>query len=561
MEREIRKLGEILVDEGVIDVKTLEESLAMKGGVKLGRYLVDNQIANEHDIVSAISRQLGMEVFVLTKMDIRKEALGYMSLEAMTAHHMIPVDVVDGKLLVAMTDPLDSSGYDEASRQSPYPVKAMICTRSEFERAYSAFCGAGGGMEMAGDDMERTPVSGAGFKADVDLDSGTFSDGDGDDSEVSKELVKLLRRAVAQRASDIHVRPGRSGYSVALRVDGKIRHFKSRRSDILKKCVSKCLVLSKIDIAISTRPQDGGFSMLCDGRDYSVRTSVLPTVYGGNLVLRILGGDMGKFTLSRLGMPAPMHQEFKRALGASNGMIVLTGPTGSGKSTTLYSALVEAASPDENTITIEDPVEYRVDGVQQVQVNPKAGLTFASGLRAILRQDPDVILLGEIRDAETAEIAVRAALTGHKVLTTIHANDAPGVVVRLLEMGIEPYIVASVLRMCVSQRLVRKSCPDCRIKYDPDPYLVNRFGLTLPEGGLTKGGGCSKCGGTGFSGRVAVFESMVVDKEAREAILKGAGLVESLTASGCLMPMADDAVSKVLSGITTLEEVAKSVLS
>jgi type IV pilus assembly protein PilB len=376
----------------------------------------------------------------------------------------------------------------------------------------------------------------------------------------------IISQAVRQQASDIHISPEETYIQVRFRIDGRLREIPALPKGMLLSVISRIKIIAGMDIAVSRVPQDGRFSIRVENHEVHVRASVVPTVNGENAVLRLLDMSGGVPQLDRLGFQPEDAVLVKQAIARPHGLILTTGPTGSGKTTTLYAILGEISSPEINVSTLEDPVEYRLANIRQLQLNRKAGMTFAGGLRALLRQDPDVIMVGEIRDTETAAIAVQAALTGHKVLSTLHTNDSPGAVVRLLDMGVAPFLVSSVLVMIVAQRLVRTVCKHCAIDAPPSPEAIAFWGLTPEElEGATfrRGTGCQNCSQTGYSGRIGIYEVLVVDNLVKGLIAKGRSAEEmeaDLTSRGSFRPLKQDAVRKVLAGLTTLEEAASVVM-
>jgi type IV pilus assembly protein PilB len=371
----------------------------------------------------------------------------------------------------------------------------------------------------------------------------------------------IISQAVQEGASDVHISPEKNHVQVRFRLDGKLQEVPAPSKTMFLPMVSRLKILANLDIAVSRIPQDGRFSVRVKDREINIRVSSLPTIYGENLVLRLLDTtSAGLYSLDQLGISAANREKIEASILKPYGMILSTGPTGSGKTTTLYAILQKINQPDINIITLEDPVEYRIDNIRQAQLNRKAGLSFADGLRSILRQDPDVIMVGEIRDTETATIAVQAAMTGHRVLSTVHTNDAAGAITRFIEMGIEPFLVASVMRVAIAQRLVRKVCPHCREFYTPSPSILKQWDLDGIENcEFVRSRGCFQCMNTGYKGRTGVYEVLMIDDMIQEMILNRQSAREINRAAqqeGKLLTLKDDATSKVCQGITTLEEAA-----
>jgi type IV pilus assembly protein PilB len=373
----------------------------------------------------------------------------------------------------------------------------------------------------------------------------------------------FISQAIRENASDVHISPQKKYVRVRFRVDGKLYDVPSPPKNMFLPMVSRLKILSHMDIAKSRTPQDGRFSVRIKNKDINIRSSTIPSIYGENVVLRLLDTASSVYSLERLGMSQRDRKKVEAMIARPHGMILSTGPTGSGKSTSLYSILKKLNQPDINIITVEDPVEYRIDNIMQVQLNRKAGMNFADGLRSILRQDPDVIMVGEIRDFETASVAVQAALTGHRVLSTLHTNDAASAVTRLIDMGLEPFLVSSVMAASFAQRLVRKVCSDCITPYNPSAEILKYWQLEdIESANFVHGKGCLNCMHTGYRGRTGVYEVLVVDEEIQNMILNKTPAHEIMSAaieSGAFTPMRENAIEKVVKGITTFEEAASAV--
>ena len=385
-----------------------------------------------------------------------------------------------------------------------------------------------------------------------------------EEAPVVRIVNSIIAQAVREGASDIHISPEADSAQLRFRIDGKLREVPSPPKSLMLPIVSRVKILSNMDIAVSRVPQDGRFTVKMEKREINIRASALPTIHGENIVLRLLDMSSGVYSLKQLGMSDADREKIESAIVKPYGMILSTGPTGSGKSTSLYAILRELNTPDINIITLEDPVEYRVSHIRQVQLNRKAGMTFASGLRSMLRQDPDVMLVGEIRDSETAGLAIQAALTGHRVLSTLHTNDSAGAVTRLTEMGIEPFLTSSVLLVSFAQRLIRTVCPYCKEPYTPSMDALKAWGLDKVENAdFQHGRGCAQCMNTGYKGRTGVFEVLQIDEEIQGMILKGKTaqeIIQRTKKAGKLRTLKDDAADKVVRGITTLEEAASTVM-
>ena len=564
--RQRLRLGELLLSAHLITPQQLEDALKgqRKSGMKLGEYLVKHGICNENDVVNAVCNQLGIERYSPSQYALDMDLVRLIPPDVAQKTSCVPLQLRGNVLYVACLDPLNIDALDRIEIVSNNEVEPVMCLTQEFNHLFSALYGKFSDM---GDMMESlatiAPMPSDGGE-DILLASETPSDDPGqpDRAPVVRLVNSILTQAVREGASDVHISPEKESVQVRFRVDGKLRETPSPPKNLVASIVSRIKILGNMDISITRVPQDGRFTMLVDNREINVRVSCLPTIYGENVVLRLL--DMSAnhtHTLDNIGMDSRDIETITQTIHKPYGMILSTGPTGSGKSTSLYAILQILNKPDINAITLEDPVEYRIAGIRQVQLNRRAGMTFASGLRSILRQDPDVIMVGEIRDNETAEIAVQAALTGHLVLSTLHTNDAPGAVSRLMDMGIEPYLVASVLLCSFAQRLVRKVCPHCAEPYEPSPVQLQLFGIS-PDDTATyrRGRGCVQCGYTGYLGRTGIFEVMPVPEELQEMIIQrrhAQDISRRAQQLGIMNTLAMDAARKVRAGITTLEEAMR----
>jgi len=478
----------------------------------------------------------------------------------------IPYGQVNSSLHVAMADPTDLNAIDDIKFMTNLAVEVSIATESQIRKALDQFYDTGMDAqevldEFQDDDMES-----------VDMEDGSQFDGSvalkaAEDAPVVKLVNYVLREAINRKASDIHVEPYEKVFRVRLRIDGALSELLKPPLKLKNAVVSRLKIMSRLDIAERRLPQDGRIKLkLGKGRDMDFRVSVLPTLFGEKVVLRLLDKSNLQLDMTKLGFEEVPLRHFKEAIHKPYGMVLVTGPTGSGKTTTLYSALSELNEPDVNISTAEDPVEFNLHGINQVQMHEEIGLTFASSLRSFLRQDPDILMVGEIRDFETAEIGVKAALTGHLVLSTLHTNDAPQTINRLLNMGIEPFLVASSVLCIIAQRLSRKVCNNCRQEIDPPAEALRDLGVKMEEIGVFpvyEGKGCSVCGNTGYKGRVALYEVMPITDEIKELILAGASAVELKREAVRLgmdtLRMAG--VKKLKQGITTIAEVARSTMA
>ncbi len=558
----------MLIDAGLLTQEQLVQVLGdqKKSGLKLGQFLSRSGIINENQIIDTLSRQLKIE----------KYHPGRYTIDINLAR-LIPVDMAQkmliapllkkGRLLtVAMTDPLDIKITDAIEAMTNSEMEPVICTEHEVNQLINGLYGqqsAMGGVMEAVEIKAQSEEEATQEQSAEDVQVSSLQDMAGE-APVVRLVNSIFAQAIRDGASDIHVSPQQHTLQVRFRVDGKLAEVPSPPKSLALPIAARIKILANMDITISRIPQDGRFTLKMNNKNINVRVSSMPTIHGENLVLRLLDMSAGVYTLDRLGMIKPDRDKIETMMRKAYGMILSTGPTGSGKSTSLYSILNELNRTDTNIITLEDPVEYRIDNIRQVQLNLKAGMTFASGLRSILRQDPDIIMVGEIRDSETAAIAIQAAQTGHRLLSTIHTNDSVGAITRLIDMGIEPYLVASTLLVSFAQRLVRTVCPYCAEPCQPPAAALAAWGLDKAENPrFMKGKGCYQCMNTGYKGRTGVFEVLANDELVQEMIMERKSAQEisrMAVAQGKLRSLKEDAAAKVLQGITTLEEAASAVM-
>jgi type IV pilus assembly protein PilB len=562
-----KKLGEILVEGGLLTQKQLEQALPFqkRSNLKLGQFLVREGIVSEVQIVELLSNQLKLEKYRPDRHIIDMEMAKLVPAELAHKYGVAPLQKNGMLLTVAMMDPLDINALDAVEVFTNCEVEAVICTEQQLNQLHSTLFGTYAGIGGVLEDMEEMQIDKGAEKAtpleDVEVSS---LQGMAQEAPVVRLVNSILSQGVREGASDIHISPEKDHVQIRFRVDGKLHEVPAPPKSMFLPIVSRLKILANMDIALSRVPQDGRFTVKMKNKDINIRASTIPSIYGENLVLRLLDTSTSIYSLELLGMNEIDRQKIEAIITKPYGMILSTGPTGSGKSTSLYSILKKINEPDINIITIEDPVEYRIDKIRQVQLNRKAGMTFASGLRSILRQDPDVIMVGEIRDGETAGIAVQAALTGHRVLSTLHTNDAAGAMTRMVDMGIEPFLVASVMLVSFAQRLVRKVCPHCRQPYAPTADTLKYWNL---EGenvkGLVVGQGCFNCLHTGYRGRTGIFEVLVIDDMVRDMILRRCSAHEinrAAITAGSFVTLRENALEKARLGITSLEEAASAVL-
>lgn len=562
-----KKLGEILVEGGLLTQKQLEEALPFqkKSNLKLGQFLVREGIVSESQIVDLVSTQLRLEKYRPDKYTIDVDLANLLPADIAHKYQAAPLQKSGLLLTIAMMDPLDINGLDAIEVYTNCEVEAIICTESHLNQLlnslYGSYAGIGGVLE----DMEEMEIDKTAEKSHATEDVEVSSlQGMAEEAPVVRLVNSILSQGVREGASDIHVSPEKASVQVRFRVDGRLHEVPAPPKSMFLPIISRLKILANMDIAVSRIPQDGRFTVKMKNKDINIRASTIPSIYGENMVLRLLDTSTSIYSLERLGMNERDREKLERMISKPYGMILSTGPTGSGKSTSLYSILKKINQPDINIITVEDPVEYRIEKIRQVQLNRKAGMTFASGLRSILRQDPDVIMVGEIRDSETANIAVQAALTGHRVLSTLHTNDSPGAITRFVDMGIEPFLVASVMIVAFAQRLVRNICPSCKAPYNPPAEALEFWGLeNVKNANFQQGQGCFNCMHTGYKGRSGVYEVLLIDDLVKDLILKNASAHEIsrvAAESGDYHTLKENAAEKVIQGITTLEEAASAVM-
>jgi type IV pilus assembly protein PilB len=561
------RIGEMLLRAGIIDEEKLESAFdhQRNQGGKVYGALVKLDYLDEDDLVEFLSRQLGLPTVSLDEIDVDPDAVKLISSQKAQKYMAIPYSQVNSSLHVAMADPTDLNAIDDIKFMTNLSVEVSIATETQIKKALDIYYDSGLHVEdmleeFQDDDLEAI----GGDISDLDpTDSAKLAE----EAPVVKLVNYMLREAITKKASDIHIEPYEKVLRVRLRIDGSLYEIMKPPLKLKSPVVSRIKIMSRLDIAERRLPQDGRIKLkLGKGRDMDFRVSILPTLYGEKVVMRLLDKSTLQLDMTKLGFEENPLKIFKEAIHKPFGMVLVTGPTGSGKTTTLYSALSELNSTDVNVSTAEDPIEFNLHGINQVQMHEEIGLTFASSLRSFLRQDPDIIMVGEIRDFETAEIAVKAALTGHMVLSTLHTNDAPQTINRLLNMGIEPFLVASSVNAIIAQRLARRICSGCKVEIDPPAEALRDLGVKMEEIGafpVYNGTGCATCSNTGFKGRIALYEVMPISDELKELVLAGASSMEikreAIRLGMDTLRMAG--VNKLKEGITTINEVARSTMA
>ncbi len=561
------RLGELLVEAGIITREQLDVALAEKkrSRERLGKILVKLGFTTEGIIMDFLADQLGMEHVNLAEIEIQPFSLDVRRevLESIVRRHLaIPISREDNTLVVAMADPLDVFALDDIKRATNCKIKPVVASEEEIKEVIEKSYGK---KEHSIDEImkgvdEKTFEVLRPMTEEEAIDISKI--GKEDEAPIIKLVNHILNESINAAASDIHLEPYQKDLRLRYRIDGILYEMPAPPKIFHPALVSRIKIIANLDIAEKRLPQDGRAKVIISNREADLRVSIIPTVHGEKVVIRILDPKSLCVDLSKLGFEKDALAIYERNIVAPYGIIFITGPTGSGKSTTLYSTLRTINSANKNIVTIEDPVEYLLRGINQVQVKPEIGLDFPDALRSFMRQDPDVILVGEVRDRETSEVAINSALTGHLVFSTLHTNDAPGAVTRLLNMGVEPFLITSTVIMCISQRLIRMICSHCKEAYDPSPALLKEMNIQLQEGEKNKlyhGVGCKKCSNTGYKGRTGVYEVMELDDEIRELILtrESAHIIKELAKQKGMVTLRQATIKKVLAGITTIEELMR----
>ncbi len=555
---ELRSLGDILVEADLLSAEELGRAIEiqLKQGKKLKDVLAEQEMITPEQLATALSIQLNIPLIDLKRHTIQPHALRLVPEEMCRKYTLIPLDIVDNFLVVVMADPTDIYAIEDLQAQAKMSVEPMLGIATEIEQAINLHYRAAEEIEKQ---VSQFAEDGT-VAPDTPIDLDSFAR-----TPVVQTFELLVKQAVKDRASDIHIEPHENRLRIRYRIDGVLHDVASLPLSAHAALVSRLKVIAGMNIAEQRRPQDGQFSIIVDGRNIDVRAASTGTSRGERVTLRILEKERAFIPLEKLGFLPSALQRFQTMLKSTFGMILIGGPTGSGKTTTLYAAIGQMDRETRNIMTLEDPVEYRFNDITQVQVNPKAGITFASGLRAFMRHDPDIIMVGETRDGETAEIAAQAALTGHLVLSSIHANDSISTLYRLIDLGIERYLIAATLVGVVAQRMVRRLCPHCRVPYDPTPEELAAYQAEVGTEPKTfyKGKGCAMCSNTGYLGRIGVFETLIMSDELRQMLVNGAtaGELKQQALKEGLITMRNDGMQKVKMDITTPSAVLDSVFA
>ncbi|MDI9431197.1 MAG: type II secretion system ATPase GspE [Sedimentisphaerales bacterium] len=568
-----RPIGRILMKMGVLSRDKVHECLTIQkqrgGGVRIGEILLELGLVDETQLQVALAAKRGMEYINIDGLDIPEDVIKKVPAQTATSYHIVPIEYNKSKNeLVVVLDNVDNfRATDDLRTLMGYTITAKMTDQGALESALNKYYGAEEDENITEliDEIQSDAFLAEfeGRNQSIDLDELKELS---ESNPVKKLLNLVLLQAIRDKASDVHFEPFESEYKMRYRIDGVLYEMIPPPKYIAAALSSRIKVMANLDIAERRLPQDGRISLSVQGNPIDLRVSVLPTMFGESVVLRVLDRSQVSFDLEKLGFQAQDLKVTRQLIHKPNGIVIVTGPTGSGKTTTLYSALSELNTIDRKIITTEDPVEYDLDGLVQVQMKPDIGLTFARCLRSILRQDPDIVLVGEIRDHETAEIAAQASLTGHLVFTTLHTNDAPSSVARLLDLGVEPFLITATIEGVVAQRLVRRICTKCKTAYEPDEAQLREMSLTEEEIAGKKfyyGRGCSKCNGTGYRGRTGIYEIMMFNDEIRDLIMNRAStnVLRVAAQKGGMRPLRENGLIAVFDGITTIDEILKETIT
>ncbi|MEK8128609.1 ATPase, T2SS/T4P/T4SS family [Paenibacillus filicis] len=545
-----KRIGDLLVEAGLLTqdqlTKALQEQRETK--MRLGEFLINRSYITEQQLIEVLEFQLGIPHIQLFRQKIDPKVINLIPQRVAEQHQVLPVRVDGNKLILAMADPLDYFAIDELRMSTGLRIEPTIAAREELQRAIRRYYGLQESVEQISQILQTREAE----EITTQIED--------ENSPVVKTVNQIIIQAVQVGASDIHIDPQEDSLRIRYRVDGVMRTERTLPPHMQRVIVARIKIMANLNVAERRLPQDGRVEIENEFRKVDIRISTLPTIHGEKVVMRVLDLGNALTDIEKLGLSESNYRQFMKGIQNAHGVVLITGPTGSGKTTTLYSALSRLNSDDINVITIEDPVEYQIQGINQIQVNTTAGLTFARGLRAILRQDPNIVMIGEIRDTETAEIAVRTAMTGHLVLSTLHTNNAANAITRLIDMGIEPFLIASSVKTIVAQRLVRRVCPSCSTKHEPtveERRYLEEHGY-LAEG-LRKGEGCVECGRTGYKGRLAIHEVLTIDETLKSMILgkRPDSDYQSYAETKTLIPLIRDGLDKVVSGQTSVSEVIR----
>lgn len=558
--KKVKKIGELLIDAGLITNAQLEEAInvSKKTGNRVGKTLVNMGIVTEENIAKSLAYQYNIEYISLNSIIIEPNIIKLIPETLAKRFNVIPLAKTDDSLKVAMVDPVDILAMDSIKKVVGQQILPAVVTESEIQKAISQYYStAAGSIEEAAKHVEGSGVELLKGEEDVTEKLEKIAG----DTSVIRLINLMLSHAVMEKASDIHIEPDEDVLRIRMRTDGILHEINNLSMKLHPAVISRIKILGGLDIAEKRLPQDGRFNIKIGSNDMDIRVSTLPAIFGEKVVMRLLNKNTAVLKFNELTPLYDTLEILKKMVSKPYGMILLTGPTGSGKTTTAYTILNMINSMDKNIVTVEDPVEYQLKIINQVQVNTKVGITFATALRHILRQDPDIIMIGEIRDKETAEIAIHAALTGHLVISTIHTNNAIGTISRLLDMGIEPFLISSAITCIVGQRLIRSICPKCKTGYAPPSNLMQELGIPIEKvPTLYKGAGCPACKNIGLKGRLGLYEVLVINEEIKKMILNKSDDNEILTvaAKTGFRTLRHEGIRAVIKGYTTIEEVLRA---
>jgi general secretion pathway protein E len=552
-------IGSVLVRRGLVSEGDMLAARARANGRRVDQILVDNGAVQERDVLRALADELAMDYVDLKNFEVDRSLLGRFPTTAIFRYEVLPLTDANGRVTVATSDPFDLEPLDELGALGNCRIEPVLACRDEILDLIKRNLGVGGDTinELVAQRLSEEGIELLEGLGDHDSELAQ----DAQAPSVIRLVNELLVEAVNMKASDVHIEPQEKGLVIRFRCDGllRIQPIPPEINQFASAIVTRLKIMARLNIAEKRLPQDGRIKLLVKGREIDVRVSIIPMLHGEGIVLRLLDKSRMKFNLAGVGMPEEIYRPFKELISLPHGIVLVTGPTGSGKTTTLYSALNEIKSPEIKIITIEDPVEYHMDGINQIQVHARIGMTFAAGLRSILRHDPDVVLIGEIRDGETATSAIQASLTGHLVFSTLHTNDAPGAITRLVDMGVEPYLVASTVEGVVAQRLVRILCKDCKQAYVPKPEEIPADLVRFKPERLWRPVGCRNCRETGFTGRTGVYELLLNDNHVRKLSVDGAsaGEIREYALKHGMLTLRQSGYQKVLTGVTSLDDVLR----
>jgi len=544
-----RDLRESLVSSGLLTAEQVKEAVeeSRRSGDSLVKVILRKKLLDESTIVKFLEEVMCFPRVSLASYLVDQKTLDAIPPAVVKKYGVVPLFLVENTLSVAMVDPFDVKALDEVRKRTGFDVEAMVTAPSDLNQAIIQYYGVAGTLEevlatVATPEAAAAPVTAT------------------EDAPITKLVNLVVAQAVDEKASDVHIEPEAKRTRIRYRIDGIMHEVSSPPSHLHNSIVSRIKIMARMDIAETRVPQDGRFEFKFENRAIDVRVSTFPIIYGEVVVMRLLDKQAMIFSLADLGFTEENLVKFKEMYSRPYGIILVTGPTGSGKTTTLYATLQSINSPERNIVTVEDPVEYELPGIRQSQINPKAGLVFANALRSILRQDPDIILVGEIRDLETSSVAIEAALTGHLVFSTLHTNDAPGALTRLVDMGVEPFLISSSVAGVIAQRLVRKICGNCKVPQEVTKEVLDHF-KELKDKKLTfyHGKGCKSCRNTGYKGRSGIFEMLTLNPEMQDLIMKKASSnqVKEVAVRSGMKTLRDDGIAKVIAGMTTLDEVLR----